>query len=108
VAATAVLLASATLAHTTRAQAAAGVAAGDSAARMIEHGIANGVSVQLPVAWSEFKPGDAPAALAPYSPPFHMGGILALQNSQANAIVEFATSDNPLLGHDANFGGLHQ
>src|ERR1700684_1170474 len=108
-AATAVLLASATSAHTARAQAAAGVAAGDSAARVIEHGITNGVSVQVPVAWSEFKPGAAPAALAPYSPPFHMGGILALQNSQANAIVEFATSDNPLLGHDANWldGQLH-
>jgi hypothetical protein len=107
--ATAVLLVSATLGHTARAQAAAGAAAGDSAARMIEHRITNGVSVQLPVAWSEFKPGDAPAALAPYSPPFHMGGILALQNLQANAIVEFATSDNPLLGHDANWldGQLH-
>jgi hypothetical protein len=108
-AATAVLLASATLAHTTGAQVAAGAAAGDSAARTIEHGIANGVSVQLPVAWSEFKAGDAPAALASYAPPFHMGGILALQNLQANAIVEFATSDNPLLGHDANWldGQLH-
>jgi hypothetical protein len=109
VAATAVLLALASLAQTAGAQAAAGAAAGDSAARMIEHGITNGVSVQLPVAWSEFKPGDASAALAPYSPPFHMSGILALQNSQANAIVEFATSDNPLLGHDANWldGQLH-
>ena len=103
VVATAALLAWATLAGT------AGAAAGDSAARMIEHGITNGVSVQLPAAWSEFKPGDAPAALAPYSPPFHMSGILALQNSQANAIVEFATSDNPLLVHDANWldGQLH-
>jgi hypothetical protein len=109
VAATVMLLASATLARTAGAQATAGAAAGESAARMIEHGITNGVSVQLPVAWSEFKPGDAPAALAPYSPPFHLGGILALQNLQTNAIVELATSDNPLLGHDANWldGQLH-
>src|ERR1700733_8328428 len=109
VVATAALLAWATLAGTAGAQTTAGAAAGDSAARMIEHGITNGVSAQLPAAWSEFKPGDAPAALAPYSPPFHMSGILALQNSQANAIVEFATSDNPLLGHDANWldGQLH-
>ncbi len=109
VAATAVLLAWATLARTTGAQTAAGAAAGESAARMIEHGITNGVSVQLPVAWTDFKPGDAPAALAPYSPPFHMGGMLALQNSQENAILEFATSDNPLVGHDANWldGQLH-
>jgi hypothetical protein len=109
VVATAVLLAWPTLAQRAGAQTAAGAAAGDSAARLIEHGITNGVSVQLPVAWSEFKPGDAPAALAPYSPPFHMGGILALQNQQANAILEFATSDNPLQGHDANWldGQLH-
>jgi hypothetical protein len=109
VAAAAVLLASLTLTRTAGAQAAAGAAAGESAARMIEHGITSGVSVQLPAAWSEFKPGDAPAALGPYSPPFHLGGILALQNLQANAIVEFATSDNPLLGHDANWldGQLH-
>jgi hypothetical protein len=109
VAAAAVLLVWAALARTAGAQAAAGAAAGESAARMIEHGISNGVSVELPVAWTEFKPGDAPVALAPYSPPFHLGGILALQNLPASAIVQFATSDNPLLGHDANWldGQLH-
>ena len=109
VAAAVTLLAWAALSGTAAAQASAGAAAGESAARMIEHGIANGVSVELPVAWTEFKPGDAPVALAPYSPPFHLGGILALQNSQASAIVQFATSDNPLLGHDANWldGQLH-
>jgi hypothetical protein len=66
--------------------------------------------VELPVAWGEFNPGDAPAALGPYAPPFHLGGILALQNLPSNAIVQFATSDNPLLGHDANWldGQLHQ
>jgi hypothetical protein len=103
------LLAWGAMARTTMAQASAGAAAGESAARMIEHGITNGVSVELPAAWTEFKPGDAPAALAPYSPPFHLGGILALQNVQANAIVQFATSDNPLLGHDANWldGQMH-
>jgi hypothetical protein len=109
VAAAAVVLAWAMIARPAGAQVAAGAAAGESAARMIEHGITNGVSVELPVAWSGFKPGDAPAALAPYSPPFHLGGILALQNLQANAILQFATSDNPLLGHDANWldGQMH-
>jgi hypothetical protein len=94
----------------TRAQAAASAAAGESAARTITHGITNDVSVELPVTWSEFNPGDAPAALAPYSPPFHLSGILALQNLPGNAIVQFATSDNPLLGHDANWldGQMHQ
>ena len=91
------------------AQAAASAAAGESAARTIVHGITNDVSVELPVAWSEFNPGDAPAALGPYAPPFHLGGILALENSPGNAIVQFATSDNPLLGRDANWldGQLH-
>jgi hypothetical protein len=99
----------ATLARTAGAQVAAGATAAASAARTIEHGITNGVSVELPVAWSEFKPGDAPTALAPYSPPFHLGGILALQNLPADAIAEFATSDNPLLGRDANWldGQMH-
>ena len=90
-------------APTSCAQAAASASASESAARTIEHGITNGVSVELPVAWSEFNPGDAPAALAPYAPPFHLGGILALRNLPSTAIVQFATSDNPLLGHDANW-----
>jgi hypothetical protein len=97
-------------ARTAVAQTAAGAAAGQSAARTIVHAVTNDVSVELPLAWSEFNPGDAPAALGPYAPPFHLGGILALQNAQANAIVQFATSDNPLLGRDANWldGQLHQ
>ena len=96
-------------ARTTSAQAAASAAAGESAARTIVHAVTNDVSVELPAAWGEFNPGDAPAALGPYSPPFHLGGILALQNLPANAIVQFATSDNPLLGRDANWldGQMH-
>jgi hypothetical protein len=107
--AAAVLLAWGTMARATGAQAAASAAAGESAARTITHGIANGVAVDLPIAWSEFNPGDAPATLAPYSPPFHLGGILALQNLQSHAILQFATSDNPLMGHDANWldGQMH-
>jgi hypothetical protein len=110
VAAAGMLLAWGMSARTMGAQAAASAAAGESAARTIVHAVTNDVSVELPVAWSEFNPGDAPAALGPYSPPFHLGGILALQNLPANAIVQFATSDNPLLGHDANWldGQMHQ
>jgi hypothetical protein len=109
-AAVGVLLAWGTMARVAGAQTVASAAAGDSAARTIAHGIANGVTVDLPVAWREFNPGDAPATLAPYSPPFHLGGILALQNLQSHAILQFATSDNPLLGHDANWldGQLHK
>jgi hypothetical protein len=109
-AAVGMLLAWGLVARTTGAQATASAAAGQSAARGIVHAVTNDVSVELPVAWSEFNPGDAPAALGPYSPPFHLRGILALQNVPSNAIVQFATSDNPLLGHDANWldGQLHQ
>jgi hypothetical protein len=68
----------------------------------VVRGIANGVTVTLPNAWHESHAGDSPvpAALAPYAPPFHLGGILALENSQQYAILQFATSDNPLIGHD--------
>jgi hypothetical protein len=110
VAAAGMLLALGMNAPTTRAQAGASAAAGQSAARTIVRAVTTDVSVELPVAWSEFNPGDAPAALGPYAPPFHLGGILALQNLPANAILQFATSDNPLLGRDANWldGQLHQ
>jgi len=110
VAAVAMLLAWGISVRATAGQAAASAAAGESAARTITHGITNDVSVELPVTWSEFNPGDAPAALSPYLPPFHLSGILALQNLPGNAIVQFATSDNPLLGHDANWldGQMHQ
>src|SRR5271155_2186573 len=109
VAAAGMLLAWGISARAAGAQAAASAAAGESAARTIVHGITNDVSVELPVAWSEFNPGDAPAALGPYAPPFHLGGILALQDLPENAIVQFATSDNPLLGRDAKWldGQLH-
>jgi hypothetical protein len=110
VAAVCMLLAWGMSARVTGAQATASAAAGESAARTITHGISNDVSVELPVTWSEFNPGGAPAALGPYSPPFHLSGILALQNLPGNAIVQFATSDNPLLGHDANWldGQMHE
>ncbi|MFZ3217279.1 MAG: hypothetical protein WA192_14575 [Candidatus Acidiferrales bacterium] len=97
------LLAWAGMAPLAAAQASAGAAAGQSAAHSIEHNISKGVAVELPVSWREFDPGESPAALAPYAPPFHLNGILALQNPSQDAIVQFAVSDNPLLGHDANW-----
>jgi hypothetical protein len=70
---------------------------------VVMHGIANGVSVELPATWTQFSPEDSPAALAPYMPPFHLSGILALQDLRERAILQFATSDNPLIGHDSNW-----
>jgi hypothetical protein len=87
------------------AQTAAPETLSQSAAGNIVHGITNGVAISLPTAWREFDPGGAgpPDALAPYAPPFHLGGILALENPQQFAILQFATSDNPLAGHDPNW-----
>jgi hypothetical protein len=75
------------------------------AAGGIVHGIATGISIPLQPTWREFDPGGAgpPDALAPYAPPFHLGGILSLENPQQFAILQFATSDNPLAGHDPNW-----
>jgi hypothetical protein len=87
------------------AQTAATETLSQSAAGNIVHGIANGVAISLPTAWRQFDPVGAgpPDALAPYAPPFHLGGILALENPQQFAILQFATSDNPLAGHDPNW-----
>ncbi|MGA7189762.1 MAG: hypothetical protein WBY66_14800, partial [Candidatus Acidiferrales bacterium] len=82
---------------------------GDSAKQNAEsgivHGITNGVSILLPTAWQEFDPGGVgpPDALAPYAPPFHLGGVLALENRQLPGILQFTTSTNPLAGHDPNW-----
>jgi hypothetical protein len=78
---------------------------GQIAAGGIEHGIAPGILIALQPTWREFDPGGAgpPDALAPYAPPFHLGGILSLENPQQFAILQFATSDNPLAGHDPNW-----
>lgn len=82
---------------------------GDSAKQKpdsgIVHGITNGVSMLLPTAWQEFDPGGIgpPDALAPYAPPFHLGGVLALENRQLPGILQLSTSTNPLAGHDPNW-----
>ena len=47
---------------------------------------------------SEIPP---PAPLSPYAPPFHLSGNLVLSNAERGAILQFATSDNPLIGHDS-------
>jgi hypothetical protein len=71
----------------------------------IVHGISNEVSILLPTGWQEFDPGGVgpPDALAPYAPPFHLGGVLALENKRLAGILQFATSTNPLAGHDPNW-----
>ena len=38
--------------------------------------------------------------LGGYAPPFHLSALLVLANSDEGSILQLATSDNPLLGHD--------
>jgi hypothetical protein len=42
-------------------------------------------------------------AIANFAPPFHLTGILALQNAKQVAMLQFATSSNPLIGHDSSW-----
>jgi hypothetical protein len=67
------------------------------------YALSSSYSVELPSDWvantkSEIPP---PAPLSPYAPPFHLAGNLVLLNPQRGAILQFATSDNPFIGHDA-------
>jgi hypothetical protein len=60
------------------------------------------ISVTLAPEWRLVNPGQArpPEGLGGYAPPFHLSGLLALANSDEGSILQLATSDNPLLGHD--------
>jgi hypothetical protein len=60
-------------------------------------------SVALPEDWVANTKGEIPppAPLTPYAPPFHLSGNLVMLNPQRGAILQFAVSDNPFLGHDA-------
>ena len=67
------------------------------------YNLTNSYSVALPSDWaanttSEIPP---PAALSLYAPPFHLSGNLVLWNPQRGAILQFAVSDDPFIGHDA-------
>lgn len=73
-------------------------------ARIVHH-LATDVSVALGPNWQEFDVGSIPppTALANFAPPFHLSGILALQNAKQVAMLQFATSSNPLIGHDSSW-----
>jgi hypothetical protein len=67
------------------------------------YGLTSNYSVTLPSDWtantkSEIPP---PAPLSQYAPPFHLSGNLVLLNPQRGALLQFAASDNPFIGHDA-------
>lgn len=63
----------------------------------------NGVSVDLGPNWKSGGAGNAapPGGLGPYAPPFHFNQILFLFNEHQYTLLQLATSDNALVGHDA-------
>ena len=62
-----------------------------------------GVSVELGPNWKTVGAGSAPppGGLGPYAPPFRFNQILFLANERQYTVLQLATSDNPLIGHDA-------
>lgn len=59
-------------------------------------------SIELSPDWSASKSSvPPPAGLGAYAPPFHLSGSLLLSNTQRGAILQFATSNNPFIGHDS-------
>ena len=63
----------------------------------------NGVSIDLGPNWKPSGASNAapPGGLGPYAPPFRFNQILFLANEQQYTLLQLATSDNPLIGHDA-------
>jgi hypothetical protein len=59
-------------------------------------------SVTLSFDWQSSSSTEVPppALLSPYAP-IHLSGNLVLANTPRGAILQFATSNNPFLGHDA-------
>ena len=67
------------------------------------YGLTENYSVELSPEWRRGGSGEIPppAILSPYAPPFHLSGNLVFSDATHGAILQFATSDNPFLGHDA-------
>jgi len=67
------------------------------------YGLTDTYSVELSPEWRTGGSGEIPppAVLSPYAPPFHLSGNLVFSDAAHGAILQFATSDNPFIGHDA-------
>jgi hypothetical protein len=63
----------------------------------------NGVSIDLGPNWKPSGASNAvpPGGLGPYAPPFRFNQILFLTNEHQYTLLQLATSDNALVGHDA-------
>ncbi len=69
------------------------------------HTLGSNVSVQLSGNWaaSGSKEIPPPEELRNYAPPYHVIGVLELQNSKSNSLLQLTTTDNPLMGRDSNW-----
>jgi hypothetical protein len=67
------------------------------------YGLTDAYSVELSPEWRTGGSGEIPppAILSPYAPPFHLSGNLVFSDTTHGAILQFATSDDPFIGHDA-------
>jgi hypothetical protein len=67
-----------------------------------KYSLTDAVSIELPREWRKLDSDQIPppAELASYAPPFHLSGLVELLNSDEGAILQLATSDNPLVGRD--------
>jgi hypothetical protein len=85
------------------AQPAAKDASGAKPPRNQMYGLTENYSVELSPEWRTGGSGEIPppAILSPYAPPFHLAGNLVFSDATHGAILQFATSDNPFIGHDA-------
>ena len=73
-----------------------------AAANVRTYSLTNSYSVSLSDDWAATSENviPPPAALSPYAP-FHLSGNLVLSNMARGAILQFATSNNPFIGHDS-------
>jgi hypothetical protein len=67
-----------------------------------KYSLTDSVSIELPQEWRKLDSDQIPppAELASYAPPFHLSGLVMLLNSDEGAMLQLATSDNPLVGRD--------
>jgi len=66
-----------------------------------KYSLSDAVRIELPQKWRKLDRAQQrpPAGLAPHAP-FQLSATVAFVNSADGSIVQFATSNNPLLGHD--------
>ncbi len=69
---------------------------------LLTYSLTDNYSVDLDVEWVPTKSNDIPppAPLATYAP-FHLSGNLVMANAARGAILQFAISNNPFVGHDS-------